>query len=173
MIIRIHTKQKGFTLVETMLYVVVAGTLVLFMSLFTGMIVDARIKNRTISEVEEQGNHAMRVITQAVRNSTATNLPATGVVGTTLSVQSIDPLLNPTVFDLSGSTLRIKEGAGSTVVLTNSHVAVSSLNFENLSAPATPGLIRVSFVLSHLNPEGRNEYDFSKTWSTSISLRGD
>ena len=141
--------------------------------MFTGMIVDARIKNRTVAEVEEQGNHAMRIIAQTIRNSTAINLPVTGAVGPTLGVQSIDPLLNPAIFDLSGSTLRIKEGAGSPVDLTNSHVAVSSLSFENLSWPATPGIIRVSFIISYLNPQGRNEYDFSKTWSTSISLRGD
>ncbi|MBP6866095.1 MAG: hypothetical protein KBC12_00965 [Candidatus Pacebacteria bacterium] len=166
-----YTQKKGFTLVETMLYVVVAGTLVLFMSLFTGMIVDARIKNRTIAEVEEQGAHVLRVVTQSVRNSNSVNAPAAGVVGATLSLGNIDPLLNPTIFDLNGSTLRIKEGVGAPIELTNSHVAVSSLNFENLSELNTPGVVRVSFVLTHLNPESRNEYDFSKTWSTSISLR--
>lgn len=162
---------QGFSLVEIMLYTVVAGTLVLFMSLFTGMIIDARIKNRTIAEVEEQGGYVLRTITQSIRNSVSINLPIAGTSGATLNTTTADVLLNPTVFDESAGVLRIKEGSGSPVELTNSHVSISGLNFENLSWAGTPGIVRVSFVVTYLNPQGRNEYDFSKTWSTSISLR--
>ncbi len=170
MIIQKYKRQEGFTLVETMLYVVVAGSLILFMSLFTGMIVDARLKNRTIAEVEDQGSYVLRKITEVVRNSVSINTPLAGASDDVLSLTVVGTL-NPTILDLNNGTLRIKEGANPEINLTNSHVSVSNLNFENLSWAGTPGIVRVSFIVTYLNPENRNDYNFSKTWSTSISLR--
>lgn len=163
--------QKGFTLIELLLYVGIAAVILLVSTLFLQTLLESRVKNQTIAEVEQQGLLVMQIITQAVRNADTINSPTTGNSASSLSVNTYTAGLNPTLFDLSSGAIRIKEGAGSTIVLTNSRVTASSLNFQNLSRSSTPGIVRISFTLTHINPEGRQEYNFSKTFYASASLR--
>ncbi len=163
--------RAGFTLVELLLYVGISSTLLLVTSLFLGMLLQARVKNQTINEVEGQGAQAMQIITQTLRNAQNITSPSTGASATALTLNVADVAKDPTIFDLSSGSIRIKEGAGAYIPLTNSHITASALTFQNLSRASTPGVVRISFTLTYVNPEGRNEYDFSKTFYGSASLR--
>lgn len=162
---------SGFTLIELLLYVAISGVILLVISLFLQTLLESRIKNQTIAEVEQQGLQVMQLITQTVRNADTINSPATGAGAPTLSINTHTGANNPTVFDLGSGAIRIKEGVGAVIPLTNSRITASALNFQNLSRASTPGVIRISFTLTHVNPEGRNEYNFSKTFYASASLR--
>lgn len=163
--------QKGFTLIELLLYVGIASSILFVSTLFLQTLLESRVKNQTIAEVEQQGMQVMHIITQAIRNADAINTPATGNSAVSLSIHTYAATLDPTIFDFSGGAIRIKEGSGNTIALTNSRVTASSLNFQNFSRPSTPGIIRISFILTHTNPSGRQEYNFSKTFSASAALR--
>lgn len=67
--------------------------------------------------------------------------------------------------------LQIKEGSGSVVPLTNDKVAVSGLIFKNLSRAGTPGVVQVSFTVARVNTSGRNEFEYQKTFTTTVALR--
>lgn len=164
-------KSSGFTLIELLLYVGVATLLLLAISIFLSALLQSRLKNQTIAEVEQQGLQVMQIITQTLRNADAINSPAPGVGASSLSVNTYVAPNNPTIFDLASGAIRVTEGAGSAVPLTNSRVIASQLNFQNLSRASTPGTVRVQFTLTHANPEGRNEYNFSKTFIGSATLR--
>ncbi|TSC82069.1 MAG: Uncharacterized protein G01um101420_599 [Parcubacteria group bacterium Gr01-1014_20] len=140
-------------------------------SIFIAATLESRVKSQTIAEVEQGGAQALDIITQVVRNAVSINSPATSTTGGTLSLGVVDPLKNPTVFDLNIGRLRITEGAGTPVEVTISKISVSSLIFSNLSKINTPGTIRVEFTVSHNNPGGRNEFEFSKNYTASASLR--
>jgi type II secretory pathway pseudopilin PulG len=68
-------------------------------------------------------------------------------------------------------SLRIKEGAGATTAISNSKVQVSGLTIQNLTRSGTPGVVRVSFVVSRVNASNRNAYNYQKTFTSSASLR--
>ena len=70
--------------------------------------------------------------------------------------------LSPTVIDLSGTVLQVKEGAAAVVPLTGSKVQISGLTFKNLSRSGTTGIVQVSFTVQRVNTGGRNEYDYQK-----------
>lgn len=164
--------KSGFTLIELLLYVSIAATMLLAISILFSVLLSGRVKNQTIAEVNEQGVLAMQIMTQAVRNADSINLPSAGASASTLSLVMPTPAQNPTVFDLTSNVIRTTEGAGSAVPLTNStRVTVSSLTFQNLSLSGTPGTIRIQFTLTHINPSGRNEYNYNKTFYGSASLR--
>ena len=168
---KMKKEQSGFTLIEILLYVGIAGAILLTVSIFWSILLQSRIKNQTIGEVEQQGAFVIQAITQTVRNSQAINSPATGASSSSLSLDVVDATKDPTAFTLSFGVIRVTEGVGSQVDLTNSRVTASGLNFQNLSQAATPGTVRVTFTLTHINPGDKNEYDYSKTFYGDASLR--
>lgn len=163
----------GFTLIELLLYVSLVGSLLISVVLFFGMVVDARVKTQSVSEVDQQGVAAMEYITRTIRDATSITAPTAGAgASNSLTLVVANGTLNPTIFDLSGSTLEVKEGSPAVITpLTNSKVQVTSLAFTNLSRASTPGVVRVQFTLSRVNPAGRNEYDYQKTFTSSAALR--
>lgn len=164
-------KQKGFTLIELLLYVATSSMMLLVTTFFLQSILESRIKNQTIAEVEQQGLQTMQVITQTIRNATTINSPGAGSSAALLSLDTYTVGNNPTLFDIGSGAIRIKEGAAGAIPLTNARVTASALSFQNLSRASTPGTIRITFTLTHINPSGKNEYTFSKTFYSDASLR--
>ncbi len=138
--------RKGFTLIELLLYVAIVGAIVFSIAGFLSLLMQSRVKNQTIAEVEQQGTAVMQIITQSGRNATSVNFT--------------------NAFDISGGVIR-----ENSVALTNSRVVASGLTFQNLSRAGTPGTTRIQFTLTHINPEGRNEYNYSKTFYGTSSVR--
>jgi Tfp pilus assembly protein PilW len=110
-------QQSGYTLIELLLYVSIVGVLLISVSYFFAMIVDARVKNQSITEVNDQGMAAMDYITQVIHNATSITSPAAGGSGSTLTLVVPTGSLSPTTFDLSGSgsgTLGFNADGGTT-----------------------------------------------------------
>jgi len=169
---KFRNNKKGMTLLELILYISLVSVVLLAISGLIFSVLQSRVRNQVVSEVEEEGLITIQIISQAIRNAKNINSPSTGSAGASLSLASLDLLKDPTVFDSSGSVIRISEGSGTTVNLTSlSMVAVSNLSFKNLTPAESPGVISFSFVLTHINLSGRREYDYSKTFYGSANLR--
>jgi len=164
--------NNGSTLIELILYISLATGMLLVISMAFSIFFYSRIKNQTILEVDQQGAQIMQIVTQTIRNANSVNSPALGINDASLSLSVSDPLSNPTIFALSGNEINITEGLNPVVSLTNtSRIIASGLLFENLSRNLTPNTIGISFTLSHVNSSGRNEYNYSRTFYGSASLR--
>ena len=169
--LKLQKNRKGFTLVETLLYVSIVSIMLLVMSAFLFLILQSRTKYQTISEVDQEGIQVVQIITQTIRNSKKINVPAVGASGATLSVDMLDAGKTPTVFNSAGTNMQIKEGTGVITPLTASKITVSGLSFSNVSMVNTPGVVKFQFTLTYVNLSGRNEYDYSKTFYGTASLR--
>lgn len=165
------TNQSGFTLLELLLYTSLMGIIVLAVSQFFTLILSSRIKNQTVAEVEQQGLQVSQVLGQTIRNAETITFPPEG--GTAPQLTLDVPTVNddPTIFDLGGTVLQIKKGQAVAAALTNSKVAVSALSFQNVSRTNSPGSIRYEYTITYINSSGRNEYNFSKVFYGSASLR--
>lgn len=163
--------QQGYTLLELLLYITIVSTLLLAVTAFFGMNAETRIKNQTISEVDQQGTFALNYIAQTLRNATLISAPAIGTSASQITVTVPTASLSPTVFSLSDTTLQVKEGSAAAIPLTSSTVQVSDLTFKNLSRSSTNEIVQISFTLNRVNASGRNEFDYQKTFTTSAALR--
>ena len=163
--------KKGFTLIELLLYISLTGIIILSVSILTINILQSRVKNQTITEVEQQGVQIMQQITQAIRDAEEINSPTIGNSAPSLSLQVTSSIDDPTVFNISNNILKIKKGTSQEEDLHNSRVSLSNLTFSNLTRTDTPGIIRIEFILSYVNNSGRNEYEYSKNFYASASLR--
>ncbi len=157
--------KKGFTLIEVLLYVAIVGGILTLISVFLMTLLESRIKNDTISEVEYQGLQVMHVITQSIRNADVVSNPLKGETDSILDINNGD--IN---FYLENGVIYIEKDSQETE-LTNNRVVVTNLLFENLGLNNAPDSVRISFVLSYNNIEGRNEYSFYKEFIGSASLR--
>jgi prepilin-type N-terminal cleavage/methylation domain-containing protein len=165
------TRQAGFTLIELLLYVAIIGVLLTAIMAFFGLTTGARVKNQSISEVNQQGVSAMDQMLQTIRNATSVTTPTTGTSGSTITVVVPTASLSPTTYSLSGTTLQIVEGTGSAVPLTNSKVQISNLTFKSLGRSAANTDVQVSFTVTRTNTAGRNEYDYSKTFTGTAEVQ--
>lgn len=163
-------QQKGYTLIELLLYIVIIGSLLVPLTYFFGMTTEARVKAQSITEVQDQGVAAMDYITQTIRNATSITAPAAAASSNSLTIVVPTASLSPTVFSLNGTTLQVKEGSATNVALTSSDVQVSGLTFKNLSRAGTSGIIQVSFTVTRTNAGGRAEFDYQKTFVSSAEL---
>ena len=146
-----NSNQKGFTLIELLLYITLASAILFVTSMFAISLLEARVKNQTIATVDQEGNQAMAIITQTLRNATAINSPTIGTDSAVLSLNTGVAGKDPTVFDLSSGVIRMTEGANPPVALTSNLVIISNLNFRNLSRPGTPGNVDVTFTVDHIH----------------------
>jgi Tfp pilus assembly protein FimT len=169
---RLFRHQKGFTLVEMVLYVSLCSIMLLALSTFLSSLLSSRVRSQSITEVDQQGFQVMHILTQTIRNGRSITSPSLGTSSTTMSVITVNALLNPTVFSNASGTLQIKEGSKAYISLTNKRVMVSGLRFENVSsASSTEKIIRISFTIDYLNTGGRSEYSYTKTFNGSATLR--
>lgn len=165
--------SRGFGLVEMILYVAICSVLLLSLSSLYFFLLTSRIKSQIITEVEQQGQQIIQLITYTTRNARTIDIPSIGVTGTSLSLTVQNGMLSPTIFDVSASgTMRIQEGSGPQISLTNSHVSVGSPLFQNVSsASSSDRMLRFSFTIRSNNISGRNEYEYTKSFTGSASLR--
>lgn len=146
-----HTSQNGFSLIETLLYVALAAIVLFVLASFIITTLEARVKTQTIATVDQEGNQAMNIILQTVRNATVINSPAAGASSTALSVNTGVVGNDPTVFALSSGAITMTEGSNPAVPLTSNLVIISNLVFRNLSKPSTPGNVDVTFTVEHVH----------------------
>lgn len=164
-------QQSGYTLIELLLYVAILGMLLTAVVGFLGTATDARVKNQTISEVNDQGAAVMGYIAQTVRNASSISAPTTGgVAAASLTLVVPTASLSPTIFSLSGTTLQVKEGVAAAVPLTNSEIQISNLSFKNLTRSGTSGIVQISFTVSRVNPNNLNVFDYQKTFTSSAEV---
>lgn len=163
---------KAFTLVEMILYVAICSVLLLSLSSMFSYLLGSRVKSQAITEVNQQGFLVMSLITSTIRNAKSVDIPLMGNTSPTLSVTVQSPVLSPTIFLVSSSTLVTTEGAGVAIPITNSRVRVSDVLFENISsASSTDKIIRITYTLSYLSGSPRQEYSYTKTFVGSATLR--
>lgn len=167
----LRTNQAGYTLIELLLYVTIVSSLLLGITVFYGMMNEVHVENQTITEVNQQGTAAMEQITQSIRNASSVTAPAVAATGNSLTLVVPAAAASPTIFDMNGTTLQMKEGTAAAIALTNSKVQISGLTFKNLARTGTDGVIQVSFTVTRVNTSGRAEYDYQKTFTSSAAIR--
>lgn len=163
--------QAGYTLIELLLYVVIVGTLLTATSVFFALNASTRAKTQVMNEVEQQGAYAVQYIARTIRNASAVSSPTIGTSSSSLTVTVPTAALSPTIFNVTGNTLQVKEGTAAAIPLTSSDVNVTNITFKNVSRSTTTEAVQISLTLSHINPSSRTEYNYTETFTTTAAVR--
>lgn len=136
-------KQKGFTLVELVVYMGIF-TILLFVltSLFTSML-DTQLETNSLSSVQQDNRFIMTRLTRDIQAADSITIPAT--IGA--STSNLEIVINGATYtySLAGDNLTLVNGLG-TNVLNNFDTSISNLSFLRLGNTAGKNTITVSLT---------------------------
>lgn len=171
-------KQRGFTLIEMLLYVAVAGIVLTSLVGFGWNMIGIGAKNGTHHDAVSNARLASEKLTFFIREATdidtansnfGVNLAS--VPGSKVTLRGAAPN-DPTVFDISSGTLRVTQGVSAPVALTSSNISVSSLVFTNASsADGKAKNIGFEIQLATISASNRSEYASATMLRSSAELR--
>ena len=167
--------RKGFTLIETLIYIAIVGIVIGGFVAFTFTISDSRNKNYVVQEVQANARVSLNLISQRIMAANGINTGASifdadpGV----LSLSMADSSKNPTILNLSGDDgqLQIKEGAGDIVIITADEVKITNLVFTNLTGTSDIPNVGVELTVEFNNLGTDVDFNYDQSWQTSVSLR--
>ncbi len=163
--------QKGFTLLETLLYITLTTIIIGAISTFITVTMQVQATNFAVSEVEQTGNQAMGIISFNIRNATLLNSPTIGDTTSSLSVNVANSAINPTVLTIYGSRITMQEASNAVIFLTPTSVNVTNLSFQNVSQISTKSSIKIQFTINYANPNGSRANTYSKIFYGSANIR--
>ncbi len=122
--------KKGFTLIETLVYIGIVGGFITFFILTAYQIIDFSERLEKQRELGENQRFLVQKLHWVLSGATV-SVPAQGSSGAVLTVTKTG-VGQITVDSLAGAA-RLKIGAGDAVLLTNDYASTTNLLFEHLN----------------------------------------
>jgi len=179
---RFKIQDRGFTLVELILYVALVGILLTAGAIFAGDVVLGSVKGRIKAKVQSEARFAMEKIRQEIVKGNNIISPTQENSGNNFQIEIPgSPASTLTCFQVSNNKLQMSEGGTMVPIacstdwkdLTSGEVEISNLVFSNISSGTSLGeeAVKINLTLKNKNPGGKKEFDAEATVETSISLR--
>ncbi len=153
-----HKSDKGFTLVEVIIYIAIFGILFGGAVLASYNMFETSEKNITKSMLEDEGEFLLGKINWATTGISSISSPPINSSGNSLTVTKWDTSIkNPIVITQTVDAMTIRRGTEPTSVLNNSNVNVLNLLFTHSYDTGNgqkPESITVNFTLSTLTSTG-------------------
>ncbi len=164
-----HTKNnnQGFTLVELLLYVFIASIILLSVVSLVALLIQSRVKNQTVSLIEQQGAQIIQLVTQEINNAKVINSPAVGSEAAVLQFQDMNGQIEQ--ISLTSTTLFLNKNSKD-YFLNPTTIQVSNWQVKNLGVPSHDS-IKIQFDLNYNNLSGLNQYSYSETFYATANIR--
>lgn len=161
-----HSPQKGFTLVELLLYMGILSMLIAVLSVLFGSILDTQLDSQSTSSVDQDARYIQARMTYDMQRGSDIVLPALGTPSQTLQI-AIDTTNYTYSLDVNGN-LQLSDDVNS-FQLNSADTSISSINFERIGDGDTDDTVRVTYtVLSDIQETSGQE---SRTVQTTLGLQ--
>lgn len=159
-------KNRGFSLLELLIYLSIFSVLVVVISNTFISLSKGQAQSNSRSEVDSSIRFATELLRQDIKNASIVSVPA--IVGDTSSSLTLTRDGIIIVYDVLNGVLRKKEGSGSPVNITNSNIIVGAPIFfrieNNNSVFGTKNVvIKINMTF--------NYNSMSSDWKYSTSLQ--
>ena len=166
-------KQKSFTLIETLVYVIVLGIIIGVISSLLLWQIYTNAKAKVARETFDSARIAMDRMTREIKEAISIYEPTTNPFQ--LSLEKVYEGVNGEAttyvdFYLCDTQLCIKEEWQDSKVLTSNAVEVTNLVFTKVMTDSIPS-VQIDLTLNYKNPSGKPEYNASINLTSTTSLR--
>jgi type II secretory pathway pseudopilin PulG len=135
--------HRGFTLLETLLYLVIAGAVAVLLIQGTVLLTDMRTRHIVASSVSDEASLALRHVSEQVRR-VAVVAPEPGESGSALTFAD-----GVTIMIVDGAL--VHRTATQSIPLTSADVLVSGVRFENLGSGSID-IVRIELTVTFAAP---------------------
>lgn len=169
-------RNKGFTLIEIVIYIFLAVSILLVASSFAWQVINNKTKASAISEVQQNGRFIIEKLTQeihqamGINNNSSFGINLAENTGRFLSLRMRNNTNNPAIIDVLNNFIRIRNGKQPYYQLSSNQVKVTNLTFKNYGTGKSSN-IKIILTIEYLNPSQRQQYQASDTWQTTVELR--
>ena len=165
--------EKGFTLIETLVYVGILSIIVAVIFSFLIWSVHLSTKIRVMRETSDNARRAMEIMVYEIKEARNIYIPTS--TSTQLSLQTLHYLPSgedTTYIDfyICGTQLCLKKESQSPIALTSDKVEVSDLVFTWVVTEQIPS-VQVELEIDYKSPSSRAEYQASVDLKSTASLR--
>ncbi len=173
-------EQKGFTLIELILYVAILAIVVIAILTFAWTFINDQQKQQRLTEVDDSGAMILDQIIYQVKNANSVdgetvfdsnpgklviNFPSQPQI--TFDTYEKNVTLGDVVTTIK--ILRMTEDASPAVHLTSEAVTVTNFVINDLSNSIATTL-QIQLSLEAVNPAGAQAYEAQNSWTTSVTL---
>jgi Tfp pilus assembly protein PilV len=160
--------QRGFTLVESLIYFIVVGIFLLSAMLFALQILDISKLSENFSEVQSNGIFSTQKIIDAIHGADSVN-EASSIFDNDNGKLVLNDGAVSVSFYLQDSDVYMKEGAAAAVKLNSDNVSVSQLRFHQIKSAKTPTQIVIDGLVATVSEIANLSHSFP--FHLSVSLR--
>jgi len=166
----IKNLNNGFTLIESIIYIAIIGTVVVAFITFSLSIGGNRNKAFVWQEVQTNARTAIDLMSQKIRMATDVISPLASTTESILELDMPAPSSN-VIFMVMGNQLYLIESGVATTTITSSEVNIANLSFTNMSETGERENIKINMTTEYDNSSGDIDYEYSYEVETSVSVR--
>lgn len=170
--------NKGYTLVELLLYVAVVTLIIAAISVLLLWGIRLRAKTQVQEEVLKQAERAMAVMLREIREAQSVYAPTSAFATSTgqLSLQTLRHIPEGEGsgyidFFLCGTRICIKKESQNPAAITSENVLLDSLVFDFIGGETDFPSLRISMTAQYSTQSQRPEYQAVVTLRSSAALR--
>ncbi len=167
-----NNSEKGFTFVEMILYVAIVVIVVDSLIPFAWNMIETGVKSSVQQEVSSNARFVAERIKYEIRNAKDINTGSStfGTNPGTLSLVDFSAGSDPTIINISGGKVMVKQGAAGAVALNSNDTTITNLVFTNNSSANTKN-ISFTFTLQSNYATTRQEYSGNIVIQSSAEVR--
>lgn len=140
-------EDKGFTLIEVIIYAAVTVIILTFAILSAYQIIEGSDRAEHQRQLAENQRFLEQKIYWLLQGVSTIDVPVSGATGAVLSVNKLNFPDNPVVIDVDAGVVRLKRGTGAALAITDeAYVEAQNISFHQLSLSGHPA-IKVSGTL--------------------------
>ena len=169
--------NKGFTLIEILVYIAVSSIIMLAISSFFFWANRSNIKIKASREVLTNSKRAIEIMIYEIKHAERVYTP-TSVFSSSTGQLSLETKNYSQQGETTGyidfficqEQLCLKKENQEPIILTSEKVKIDSLNFFQLSSTSTDS-VQVNLEISYVAPHNKPEYQASINTTSTVSLR--
>jgi len=170
--IKNNNKNRGFTLVEIVLYMLIVSVVLFAIMSFSMQIFSANSRSVNMQEIGTNMDFISNKISSVIQNANVINTGAcifdTDIGKISLTVPTVNE--TPTDIYLENQAIYLKEGNGTATKISSDFIKCTQLKFIRVTQSKTPDMVILDMTCSPVNDETDTVIEELKV-HTSISLR--
>jgi len=164
-------ENRGFTLLELLIYIAILSGLVLIISNTFISLSKGQAQSNARNEVDSSIRFATELLRQDIKNASIVSIPS--LIGDTSNSLTLTRNGVVIIYDVSGGVLRRKEDSGNPVNVTNENILVETPIFtrtENVNSVFNTKSITLIIDMTFSYNANSPDFNYSTSLQTAVNL---